>query len=392
MSAPTVSVIIPAYNAEAYVGEAIRSVLAQSFRDVELLVVDDGSTDGTAAVVQGFGPGVRYLYQPNAGLPAARNAGIRLARGAIIAFLDADDLWLPDFLDAVVGALLADRGVDGAYAWARYITPHGRVLPGGMGPTPAGDTLERVFLMGGSQQFSMVALRREVFERVGLFDEELRQAQDWDFLLRAAAADIRFACVPRILVHRRVHGESLAADPERHLAWERRVLAKALATLPLPDRLRALAPVAEYRMVVRAAMTHWRQGHHQAAVDRLAEAMASWPEAAERPQTYLGLLHRLLPVGVRCAQTVGRELPRLMQEGLGLLDLVLAHPLITATAAIRPRRARAAFHTGVAYLALRSLRLGLAVRAGLQVVAADPTLPLRPIWRRWRSTPVGESR
>ena len=99
MSGPVVSVVMPAYNAERFVDEALESVLKQSYQRLEVIVVDDGSTDGTAARVQAYGNPVRYLQQVNAGVGAARNRGLEAATGDYIAFLDADDLWRPEKLD-----------------------------------------------------------------------------------------------------------------------------------------------------------------------------------------------------------------------------------------------------------------------------------------------------
>src|SRR5687767_7087291 len=95
---PLVSAIVPAFNAQAHIGEAVESILAQTYQSVECLVIDDGSTDGTSSVVDGFGSHVRLIQQINAGVAAARNRGVREAKGRFVAFLDADDVWLPDKL------------------------------------------------------------------------------------------------------------------------------------------------------------------------------------------------------------------------------------------------------------------------------------------------------
>ncbi|MBI4573499.1 MAG: glycosyltransferase family 2 protein, partial [candidate division NC10 bacterium] len=106
MTGPLVSVILPVYNGERFLAAAIASILAQDYQPIEVIVVDDGSTDGTAAIARSF-QGVRYLYQPNQGPAFARNAGIAVARGAFIAFLDADDLMVPTRLSVQAGYLLA---------------------------------------------------------------------------------------------------------------------------------------------------------------------------------------------------------------------------------------------------------------------------------------------
>src|SRR5690242_5053753 len=107
MERATVSVIIPAYNSERYIADALRSVLAQTYMPQEIIVVDDGSSDGTARALDPFRSTIRYIYQKNRGEPAARNTGMREAKGDYIAFLDADDLWLPEKLDLQMTYLAA---------------------------------------------------------------------------------------------------------------------------------------------------------------------------------------------------------------------------------------------------------------------------------------------
>lgn len=190
---PKVSVIIPAYNSALYLGEAIDSVLNQTFQDFEIIIIDDGSTDGTKAVVEKYlncpQPRVRYYYQENNGPGAARNLGIKVAEGRYLAFLDADDRYLPRFLEECV-ALLQEQGFD-------VITPKcfAKRFMGRSEDTPIEtfsredfpeDALELFKLLyekhAGSQ--SMVA-RKECFDVVGLYDENC-YVEDWDIWIRFA--------------------------------------------------------------------------------------------------------------------------------------------------------------------------------------------------------------
>lgn len=185
---PTVSVIVPVLNGASYIPKAIESVLAQSFEDFELIIVDDGSTDGTAAVVRAYDDTrIRYFYQQNRGLSAARNSGIRIARGGWLAFLDCDDYWHPGKLSAQLDAArrVPDAGL--IYCAATSTTMDGEVIceipaliEGAVLPE-----LLRGNRVAGSASSAMV--RREVFDRVGIFDEELRCSEDWDMWLRVAA-------------------------------------------------------------------------------------------------------------------------------------------------------------------------------------------------------------
>lgn len=355
---PDVTVIVPAHQAGAYVHAALESVLGQTYRDLEVLVVDDGSTDETAAVVRSFGPNVRYIWQANQGPSAARNAGIRESAGAILAFLDADDLWMPEFIERAAALLKARPDVGAVYAWAQFIDRDGRRLPDDLRSRLDGLTLRRLLLGGGPVTFSMLAVRRGVFETVGLFDVSLRQAEDWDIILRMVAAGIRFACIPRLLVHRRVHPDSVTADAGGALRWERLALEKALTTLPLPPDCQEIRPAALFRILLRAAMSYWRKGDRRLAVERLVEGFVEWPAALARPQTYLGVIYRLQPPGFKSEAVVLRDLERLADEATEVLHGVFGMAGLPPIIRDRERRAWSALHAvlGLLYLRRRSAR------------------------------------
>lgn len=193
---PTVSVVIPTYNAAWCVGRAIDSVLAQSWQDLELIVVDDGSTDGTAGVLQGYGDRILRIDQSNAGMSAARNAGIGAARGRYIAFLDADDRWLPDKLARQVPLLEQRFDLAFCSVCARLEDRDGRTV--GEWGCAAGDdaSLPEIFanhatIAGGA---SSVLARSEIVKRLGGFDATLRGAEDTDLWVRLAAEG-GFACI-----------------------------------------------------------------------------------------------------------------------------------------------------------------------------------------------------
>jgi len=188
----TVSVIIPTYNRADLLAQAINSVLAQAYPQVEIIVADDGSTDDTAAVVAAYGDRVRYLALPHSGLPAAtRNAGIRAATGDLLAFLDSDDLFLPHKL-AVQAAALAQNPTAGlAYSNGVYFrttpaAPVGRVLDGL--PVPSGWVFGQL-LVGNFLAPPVVLIRRSALDAVGLFDEspDFFAVEDFDLWMRLAA-------------------------------------------------------------------------------------------------------------------------------------------------------------------------------------------------------------
>ncbi len=186
MSSPTVSVIIPTYNRRALLTEAIDSVLRQTFQDFELVVVDDGSTDGTRDAVISFDdPRVRYLFQTNAGVAAARNWGVASSRAPLIAFLDSDDTWMPEKLRVQVDYLERNPHISLCQTEEVWVRDGRRVNPAEKHRKHSGWIFrECVPLCIVSP--SAVMMRREAFGALGGFDESLRACEDYDLWLRAA--------------------------------------------------------------------------------------------------------------------------------------------------------------------------------------------------------------
>ena len=192
-----VSVVIPAYNAERYVREAIDSVLAQDHEPCEVIVVDDGSTDGTSDVVAGI-PGLRRLEQENAGIGPARNTGVAVAEGEFLAFLDADDLWMPGSLSRQVAALRADPALDMVFGHAeQFASPESaeeieRSVTFVKEPTPA-------YLAG------TMLIRRAAFDRAGPFPSEFEVGEFVEWYLRAIDVGLTSTMDPRLVLRRRIH-------------------------------------------------------------------------------------------------------------------------------------------------------------------------------------------
>jgi glycosyltransferase involved in cell wall biosynthesis len=207
-----VSVVIPVYNGERYVAEAIESVLAQGHRPLEVIVVDDGSTDHTAEVVKLFAPEVRYDFQPNSGAAAARNRGVGLAQGDFLAFLDADDLWMADKLTRQMAALDNHPELEAVFGHVEQFHS----------PELGEEIKERIRpaaqVMPAYSADSMV-IKREAFFRVGLFDTQWRIADFIDWYLRAVDLGLRSLMLPDVLVKRRLHSSNLGIR-ERHSRTE----------------------------------------------------------------------------------------------------------------------------------------------------------------------------
>lgn len=224
---PLVSVIIPAYNAAHFLSETINSVLSQTYQNIELLIVDDGSADDSAALVKGFeDERIRYWHKKNSGVSDTRNFGIIQAKGAYIAFLDADDLFLPHNLEKKVLFLENNREIDLVHsAEVRFDSNTGseRALVHGSG----GSVLEKLLSMSGSviHSPSSVLVRKKLLEKTGGFDTRLSTSADWDMWVRFAT-ETGFGYLPEPLVKYRVHAAQMhnnirLMDRDMHLAMDK---------------------------------------------------------------------------------------------------------------------------------------------------------------------------
>lgn len=192
-----ISIVIPCHDGERYVGDTIRSVLAQGIV-TEIIVVDDGSSDGTPAAVQSFGDAVRYLRIPHGGAAVARNRGVEFATGDVIAFLDADDLWTEHALSRLLEAL--DRDPSAGMAIGRmeqFVSPElSEAERQGFRFSP-----EPV----AARMCGTVLVRRDAFERIGGFSPRLASGEFIDWVLRAEHLGVRSVAIPDVVLRRRLH-------------------------------------------------------------------------------------------------------------------------------------------------------------------------------------------
>jgi glycosyltransferase involved in cell wall biosynthesis len=200
-SNPLVSVVVIAYNCAEFVGHAVASVLEQTWKHLEVIVVDDGSTDRTPDVIRSIAdPRLRYVRQKNSGPNAARNEGIRQARGNFIAFLDCDDWWLPAKLEKQLAKANGHPDVGLVYSWALRVDTSG-AHGDRFDSIVEGRVLDRLLLgncIAGSASSAMVT--RRAVETVGTFDESLHYAEDWEYWIRVAS-QFAVACVPEFDVY-----------------------------------------------------------------------------------------------------------------------------------------------------------------------------------------------
>jgi glycosyltransferase involved in cell wall biosynthesis len=203
LEAPLVTCIVPARDAGRYLSEALDSILAQTYRPIEIVLVDDGSKDDTAAIGRGNAGSVRVVSQAPAGPASARNLGVRLARGEFVAFLDADDLWQAEKLARQMAVCRARPGLGYCLAHARnFWEPHLLEEAERFRDHPRGGQLP-------AYSCGTLLARRDVFDTVGPFDPALRFTDQVDWFLRAADLGVPMEMLPDVFTYRRIHGKNL---------------------------------------------------------------------------------------------------------------------------------------------------------------------------------------
>lgn len=258
---PTVSIVIPCYNVAPFIAETLRSVFAQTYSDYEAIVVNDGSPD-TAEFEQAIAPyqdRIVYIKQQNAGPSGARNAGILKARAPYIALLDADDLWLPEFLNEQVKLITSDEALRVVYTdtlvFGEGINNQTRAMD--TTPSHGEAAFENLIKMTCTVLTSSVVAHRQTLIDAGLFDTKFKYAEDYDLYLRVAHKGFKIAYSRQALVRRRVHAASLSASVENMLHGQLAVYRKTLETLELSNKQKQ---IIETRIENREAQLNLEQG------------------------------------------------------------------------------------------------------------------------------------
>jgi glycosyltransferase involved in cell wall biosynthesis len=281
---PLVSVVIPSYNRAQYIAETIESVLAQTYPNIEVIVIDDGSTDDTAKVVERFAHQIRYVIQENSERGASRNHGLRLATGEYIAFLDSDDLWLPRMAEQCVDYLEARPDVGVVYADAMQIDDRGNELRVLRVRGPSGQVtdslLERTFIFMAAHLVRTSAVRE-----IGGFceDRQLSGSEDWEMWVRLSLRT-RFAYLPNIVGKVRTHPGNTMSDA----AAMRRSTACAAELFHRSPRLASAHGKAVRRMDARVALVnainYCSQKEPKLTVGFLRDALAAHPSIILDPR------------------------------------------------------------------------------------------------------------
>lgn len=229
---PKVSVIIPAYNAMSYLPETLESVFGQTFTDLEILIVNDGSLDDIVEWASQIGDSrVKFISQANQGVSAARNTGIIKAQGEYIAFLDADDLWQPTKLEKQVHCLEANPTVGLAYTWTNFIDEFGQSTGVSIFSHAEGNVWQEIVVRDMVSTGSSTMIRAECFDKVGLFDSDLCVGEDRDMWTRIAAY-YPFAVIKEPLTLYRRHPQNTTKSNEKIIPELSRVIEKTFKDTP----------------------------------------------------------------------------------------------------------------------------------------------------------------
>lgn len=293
---PRLSIVIPAYNVAAYISVAVQSALDQDFRDLEVIVVDDGSTDATPLVLAALArqrrdPRLRILRQENAGLSGARNAGIEAARGAFVGFLDGDDIWLPGKAGRHMQAMLRDPGIGISFSHSAYLREDGVPTGGQLRAEKARPTLHDMIRRNHVGNGSAAVVRRVCLDSAGLFRTDLRACEDyelWCRILHRTPYRAQLVDAPLTLYRQRL--ASLSYDHGKFVAQADAAMHCLRAAMPtVPQWIFDAGQAEHYRIAAWKAAT---SGADAAArrllrralqrrpallvTDRRAAAMAVW--------------------------------------------------------------------------------------------------------------------
>ncbi len=287
---PLVSVIIPCYNQGKFLRDALESVTQQTYQDLEIIVVNDGSHDDTAEVAKSFGERVSYVYQENAGQGAARNTGASRAKGDLLQFLDSDDLLAPDHIELHVQAFLTHPEVSVFYGSWKSMRFDGTVENRLRSQTLPDDQYHRLLVQNVAPPCCMT-LKREAFELAGGFEpnRDFRGSEDWELWLRMSLAGEKFAFVPGSLSFYRQHGGATTSSYDR--MWESGKLvllryAKShgdnclLCKVSLNRGYRLLRAYCCLRATMPSVIQHVNQGNNRKAVDIIRERLNTDPATA----------------------------------------------------------------------------------------------------------------
>ncbi len=271
---PKVSVIIPTYNRMHLIARAIDSVLAQTFTDYEIIVIDDGSKDDTQQILQTYQTKIKYIFQDNQGISEARNRGIQESKGEYIAFLDSDDWWAPEKLTEQVKILNTHKNIGIVYSRMPIINEKGETI--GMKPNGAsGKNFKELLEIWGDLPTSTVLTRRECFDKVGTFDKDLPPMEDIDMWLRISQFYDLYEIEGKTLAYYYRHGTQITANPIKVYEGLTKIYKKILTQYEnIPTHL-IIKRLAEKQYSLSKA--YYKKGLYSDSFKNLIQVLSHYP-------------------------------------------------------------------------------------------------------------------
>ncbi|ABG53724.1 glycosyl transferase, family 2 [Trichodesmium erythraeum IMS101] len=274
---PKVSVIIPVYNCELYIAQAIESVLNQTYTDYEIIVINDGSTDNTHQVLQPYMKKIRYFYQENKGLSATRNQGIKMAKGELIALLDADDLFLCYKLQEQVAIFDAQPNIGLVQSGWRVVNEKGEKIED-IEPWYKSPKLDLVsWLKWKATNPSAMMFRKEWLEKVNGFNENLRRLEDFDIVIRLALASCQATWFPKVAVCYRQHSGNMTRNLLAQTEVEEKILDELFSNPNLPEKIQHLERELRYGSLIWNCWCLYKSGYFAEMADYLHKSLKFSP-------------------------------------------------------------------------------------------------------------------
>lgn len=295
---PTVSVIIPTYNRARFISQTIDSVLAQTFSDYEIIVVDDASTDDTTQILAGYGGRIRVItLEINTGPSVTRNIALKESRGELVAFLDSDDLWYPNMLTTTVTHLKKNSDTDLVSGAWDVIDESGQPIRPANKPSNFQSAVRADFLrtiaVGNFLLPLSLLIRRKCLDCCGGFDPTLRAAVDWDLFVRLAIHNHKLDLIDVPVARYRSHRASITGDPKRMEQASRQLLEKLFSNEELAPRLTGLREYAYIKMYLAVAKYCHETGLQAERRNFVQMAEALYPKAPKNKELNLRLLSDL---------------------------------------------------------------------------------------------------
>lgn len=307
-----VSVIIPAFNQQQFINKTVQSVLEQSYANIEIIIVDDCSTDETYKLLESSYENIKILrHKVNQGLSATRNTGIKAAFGQYIMFLDSDDILHKDCINNLISYFATHKTQSLVYCWADMIDEAGKKLPETCCYKKEGGILDDLII---SNQFPIHSflIDRISLDSIGYFDTNLKAAEDWDLWIRFAKKNYQFGCIPEKLVSYRIHSQSMRTLPTHMTVNLQRTVDKIYNSDTFPKTIKEKKPQAYHQIYLLSAGAFASVGEWTQAVNFFHRSnFTSFFEAA--PQRVVGdFIKYFTPLGYRCPEGISLSIDRIL--------------------------------------------------------------------------------